>query len=636
MALRPRALMSLAMALSTVPVGLNSLHASRTTKESRKDRFQQYSDILKHQKEKPPLDTQSAGEAASPLRDKEDLTSLFCPKLLQKTDSKTEPYPFAAANTGTANALDYLRSLGTGANLEKASSELFKQVESPARKELEQYQKLAQQIKANAEAYKAYTVRLRKHFSTQYKNDKEAKTEATALKKLNEKINTQASNDFQEMKALGFRMSSTYSSREADPIVNLNILHFDHGFVYRMNERKSFLNSLPRQTPISVASISGTAEYVHGGATKKLTEVFLVDGELGHKIAVDELGKYYVAGNVSNTKYEPLCDFFVADRPPQEATNISELINRFLETGHIKLSQQECADLRKQLSDYRRTGEMIGIKIENAINYQNEFAMEILIPTTNFSEDLKQSIDQVAPLMDLNKKRASETAQIIDSVTSEIRTHLTEFKPSVVSKQNGPGGLSDEIKLRQFEEDTLRYYQGEGVEASLEALKKSYPSLIFHRPDLAQKFVKAHHESRLATERINVDRIKSEGLRSKNFFPLALIQDIRMAKMMAYSAAIYSTGNSQETPTIPTSEFTYEHIVNPETGNLEIYLCEDPPGEPSLPLKRLNSKPLFTIDKGNLENLGPSQEKNGGAYNPSLLGIFRARLNCPGDPKDDF
>jgi len=634
MAIRPRALLSLAMALSSV--GLNSLHASKTKKEAKKARFQQYSDILKHQKEKPPLDTQSGGEAASPLRDKKDLASLFCPKLLQKTDSKTEPYPFAAANTGTANALDYLRSLATSSNLDKASSELFKQVEIPARKELEQYQNLAQRIKANAEAHKSYTVRLRKHFSTQYKNDKDAKAEATALKELNTKISSQAANDFEAMKALGFNMKASYSTREADPIVNSNIVQFEHGFVYRMNERRSFLNSLPRETPLLITSISGTADYVQGGASKKLTEIFLVDGELGHKIAVDELGKFYIASNGSPTPFEPLCDSSIAAPQPKEATNISELINRFLETGHIKLSEKECADLQKQLGEYDSTGTYIARAMTNAIDYRGKEGVEILIPKKNFSEELNKSISQATSTFEQTKETLNVHSAELEKVQTRIREHYTSSEGKKTSAQTDAEKASNEIQIRQFKEDISSHYEGEGIGPSLEALEKNYPSLIIDRPDLAKRFLDHHHVTRSMSEKLNIDNIKAEGLKNDEYFPLALVSDVETANTDAFDTALFGAeGTSQEKP-LKRNGFTYEQSVNPETGNLEIYLCETPMGEPQLPLKRLDSKPLFTIDKGNLKNIGSPKKLNDSAYNPSLWGILATKLGCPGEPPVDF
>lgn len=636
MAAWTRALIPQTMAFLSVLASLNLLHASRSAKESKKGRFLQYSEILKHQKEKPPLETLTIGAVAYPLRDKEDLASLFCPKLLQKTEDKTAPFPFAPRNTGTANVLDYLRSLDTSSDLNKAGAELLKGVEGPARKELEQYQKLAQQIKANSEAHKAYTVRLRKHFSTQYKTDKDANNEAAALRELSKKISSQAANDFREMEALGFKINASYRTREADPIVNSNILHFDHGFVYNMNERRSFLDSLPKENPLSIASISETADYVQGGASKKLTEVFLVDGEFGHKVAVDEHGKYYISSNNPPTPFEALCDSSIAAPPPKEATNISELINRFLETGHIKLNPKECADLQKQFGEYDSTGTYIAKAMTNAIDYRGKEGVEILIPKNNLSEDLKKALDQVTPDIKANEQKAAETARTLTSITDEMKKHLAESQPAETKKESDPGALSDEVRLRQFEEDAKSLYEGEGIGPSLDALKKNYSSLILTRPDLANKFLKAHHDSQLATEKLNTNRVKAEGLRSTDHFPLALVSDLTGANMDTFHNALLSAkGTAKETPTIPIG-FTYEHSVNPETGNLEIYLCEDPAGEPQLPLKRLNSKPLFTIDKENLKNTRSTKESNDSAYNSSLWATIADNLGCPGEPPVDF
>lgn len=614
---------------------LQSDEKGRTKRENRREKFNA---ILEQDKNTAGTHkhTQVKEPNSGPLKI-EDLRNLFCPQLFTKSSDRPGAFRFGAANTGDSDVLDYLKSLDQGADYTTSAFNFIRSMQKPIGEEVLRYDNLYKELKKNSDSYKDYGTRKRKHTYATYKKERDKKNEALALNGLKPLMHSQAVKDFAEIRALGFEVDKNLLDRGAHPVINNLLTIKGPGFWNRLRERKKFLEAASRSDPLDIQQLDGSDVL---GPGFMASELFLVGGATGFKIAEDTQGNYFVVKNADpNAKYDSLCNSSGDDKEEEEALDPDQLLTRILDAGKIKLSEKECEALRKEMNEaYLNAGGYLAARISSAIDYQGSEAAEILIPKENMSEDLKRTIEQVSPDLKKSQQRVQEMSTGLDSINRIIEDHNAKPKssntePTAVTTFDPS---SDSLKEEQFISDLLASTDGQ-VGPAIEELKKKHPRLIVERPDLAQKFIAAYDEHRQAVKEFEIDKIKAEGLSNKDFVPLALYNDIQTAKNYAQFEIMHPSSEGSPKPT-PQSGFTYESHLNPETGNLEIYVCEEHPGEAALlPLKRLMAKPLFTLDKSNVNaaNLPPGSIHTSSSYDSDLYLALADKIHCPGDPPEE-
>lgn len=592
-------------------------------------------------------------EASAPISDfkqsidPRDLKNLFCPQILKCTNEAG--CALAPPQSGGLSLLDYLRTQDQKQDATSTLREVSASLLSPIQKALIAHQELRARADENRKKAEAFEIACKnfgssaglqlmkdydpnfyendslfshpglksKYFSEEKKLD--LAKEVDRLKKIRDELRAQALKDKIDIEAIGYSFdpqNSENKTKHIRPHSNYYFLMRDFVPHYREATLKAFIRAQETILAHNVSPLSKNVESEVNGKTIHLKELFHIGDEKGLKIAVDENGKYYVSSNEEKAPYDSLCNPTLNYK--EIKIDAQAILRRILDTGIISLSPQECAEIRKQ-NNTQQAGIWLATELDRAIRNFGPNATEVLMPRETLSDELRKKVEKALPKLEESALRLNEAQKELDSIIAEIERVARDpaNTPEALASFQNSATLNSPSAQDYY---NVKFSEPEGRALSSELARK-YPHLILKYPSLFADLSARQSELTRAQSRFQTAKTLSEG-----DFPLSAVQHIHQQYI-----------GDRRSPISPTQKemlntyLSYESHINPETGNLEVFLAEsksDPDGLRLDTYTKLNSAPIFVVNKSNLK-LTPDVEAT---RSDSIWGLLiKNSLHCEGD-----
>jgi len=554
--------------------------------------------------------------------EKEIIAPLLCP-LIFRCDSTSGDCTLAGPYKGQMNLLSYLQNLPPESDINAAATKLIEASVSPASSEINKYQKLRMQVVANKELLESFDldclklarqggleardyerdcyesdslfdhwVFKSKYFSAERK--KEFASEIARLKSIRKKIKEQAQKDKAEILEMGHALQSEAAKKDkTHPFYNFHELSTYWPIQLRENDLKEFVSTAKTKTVFS--RIDSQITSVQKGLPTQLREILEVQRDLPYKIAVDDKGKYYFKGSSLDAAYEPLCSSPTPEpKKMPSKTEASEIIERILSTGKIKLSKEDCEVLAALNKNSYAVKNLVSA-LRKAINDKDTQTSEVLIPTSGFSEELRQTLasgiipspTQALKELEIAEAHLAKTTEAIKATNEVAVKNLAENKKTQPKQEKdsastlmGSFNMSIYFNLSESESSTFE---------ALEKLKEKYPAAFEANPDLEREFLKDFWTVESGRRMYQKVKPLEEG-----FLSLSLVRDLT-------SNSVSVKNHNRKEKQKLNAVLTYLTKTNKDTGALELFL-----GQKSLQygdFKRtteIHNDPVFAIDTSNL------------------------------------
>jgi len=423
---------------------------------------------------------------------------------------------------------------------------------------------------------------------SKYFKDAEKKSfseEIIRLKKLREEIRSQAKTHAQELRDLGFPIiQQAHEDVHLNPGTVLQPLNNEWPMRLREKDFRNFIEALHQEKPLQLTRLNS-----QDGALKELVQI---EGEKALKIAVDDTGAYFIKG-IKESAYLPLCNGIPIKKAASH-TSAESLVKRFIDTGRISISTEECEELKKTNPD-KAPNEQLAEEFLKALQSTARNSTEILIPTQGMSSDFKNTIKKASTPVAKIEKNAEEINQVLAMRINELDVKEAELREKAAKQESESKDYFD-LALDWSLDDLLSGFSP-GTTSFVEELKQKYPLVV--KADIGNllSVIEAREAHAVNAKELEIGRLLAQGL-------------IPLNAAARYSHSRLSSFYLGEKDLEKKHELSFEFSTNPTNENIEVY-----PSEYSCPSpyfskrkkdeiytwtgKRLSLDPIFIIDKKN-------------------------------------